>query len=58
MSKTTKEKTMSKTTKKKPMSNDELIRNVLHKYFEGYDEYEPWFSAQDAIDEIAAIVDL
>lgn len=39
-------------------SNDELIRDVLHKYFEGYEEYDPNFSAQDAIDEIAAIVDL
>lgn len=34
----------------------ENIRGVLRKYFEGYDEYEPWFSAQDAIDEISAIV--
>ena len=34
----------------------EDIRGVLRKYFEGYDEYDPNFSAQDAIDEISAIV--
>lgn len=40
--------------------NDDLeqIRGVLRKYFEGYEEYEPWFSAQDAIDEISAIVEM
>lgn len=32
------------------------IKKVLRKYFEGNDEYDPNFSAQDAIDEIAAIV--
>lgn len=34
----------------------EDIRCVLRRYFEGYDEYDPNFSAQDAIDEISAIV--
>lgn len=37
--------------------NDILdIKKVLRKYFEGNAEYDPNFSAQDAIDEIAAIV--
>jgi hypothetical protein len=34
-----------------------LIIEVLNKYFEGNEEYDPNFSAQDAIDEISAIVD-
>ena len=39
--------------------NDILdIKKVLrkYKYFEGNEEFDPNFSAQDAIDEIAAIV--
>ena len=35
---------------------EDQIRAVLRKYFEGNDEYDPDFSAQDAIDEISAIV--
>ncbi len=30
---------------------------VLRRYFEGYPEYDPTYSAQDAIDDICAIVD-
>ena len=37
--------------------NDILeIKKVLRKYFEGNEEYDPDFSAQDAIDEIQDIV--
>lgn len=41
-----------------PSVNDfaEEIRHVLRRYFEGNAEYDPDFSAQDAIDEIAAII--
>jgi hypothetical protein len=35
----------------------DMIIEVLNKYFEGNDEYDPTFSAQDAIDEISAIVE-
>lgn len=35
----------------------EEILEVLRKYFEENEEYDPNFSAQDAIDEICAIVD-
>lgn len=35
---------------------EDQIKAVLRKYFEGNAEYDPDFSAQDAIDEIAAIV--
>lgn len=35
----------------------EQIVEVLNKYFEGNEEYDPNFSAQDAIDEISEIVD-
>lgn len=35
----------------------DMIIEVLNKYFEGNEEYDPNFSAQDAIDEISAIVD-
>ena len=35
---------------------EDQIRAVLCKYFEGNKEYDPNFSAQDAIDEISAIV--
>lgn len=35
---------------------EDQIRKVLRKYFEGNAEYDPNFSAQDAIDEISAIV--
>jgi hypothetical protein len=35
----------------------EKILNVLRKYFEGNEEYDPNFSAQDAIDEISEIVE-
>lgn len=35
----------------------DMIIEVLKKYFEGNEEYDPNFSAQDAIDEISAIVD-
>ena len=34
----------------------EQIIEVLRRYFEGNEEYDPNFSAQDAIDEICAIV--
>lgn len=34
----------------------EQIFEVLRKYFEAYPEYDPTFSAQDAIDEICRIV--
>lgn len=33
------------------------ILAVLRKYFEGNEEYDPYFTAQDAIDEICSIVD-
>lgn len=39
-----------------PAEDLENIRAVLRKYFEGNKEYDPNFSAQDAIDEISAIV--
>jgi len=35
----------------------DMIIEVLKKYFEGNEEYDPNFSAQDAIDEISEIVD-
>jgi len=35
---------------------EDQIRKVLRKYFEGNAEYDPNFSAQDAIDEISTIV--
>ena len=35
---------------------EDQIKAVLRKYFEGNEEYDPNFSAQDAIDEISAIV--
>lgn len=35
---------------------EDQIKAVLRKYFEGNAEYDPNFSAQDAIDEISAIV--
>lgn len=44
------------------MSKLEEIRNVLRRYFESDDngkdnpDYDPYFSAQDAIDEIHDIV--
>ena len=41
----------------KKKSIRDMIIEVLKKYFEGNEEYDPDFSAQDAIDEISAIVD-
>lgn len=41
----------------KKKSIRDMIIEVLKKYFEGNEEYDPNFSAQDAIDEISAIVD-
>lgn len=45
-----------KSFKTEVMLVEDQIRKVLRKYFEGNAEYDPDFSAQDAIDEISAIV--
>lgn len=38
------------------MTTADQVKAVLRKYFEGNEEYDPNFSAQNAIDEISAIV--
>ena len=38
------------------MTVEDLIKAVLRKHFKGNKEYNPDFSAQDAINEIAAII--